>query len=261
MKKNVINARELVADIKSGKDDMALQQKYGVQPENLARLKNELLARRLLTIDELRSQQGPLKTRIRINPDRFLYDFRQTQDDNFLMRKYSLKPEQLKRVYDDLMESYLLTSAEYECRTGKNQAVDASLEASEAVTQEFEPSPPVDTVVTPPLTSHVEGMRDSQLPKEFFLDYSGIRIGSGSRSGLSAADDNLPGHRDAVAMRGRDYELFRHLQEEDCCPKCQSPKHPDSLDSCVKCGVVFAKVEKKGKIVTGSVWDDSESER
>jgi len=261
MKNIVINARELVADIKSGKDDMALQQKYGLQSENLARLKNELLVRRLLTIDELRSQHGHLKMKIRINPDRFLYDFRQTQNDNMLMKKYSLTPEQLKQVYDCLMESHLLTSMEYESRTGKNPAVDASPEAPETVIQEPETSPPIDAVVEAPLTSYGESMRDSQLPKEFFLDYSGIRIGSGSQSGLSKADDDMPRHREAAVMRGRDYELFRGSREEDCCPNCRSPKHPDSLDSCIKCGVVFAKVEKKGKMVTGSVWDDSESDR
>lgn len=217
--------------------------------------------RRLLTINELRSRYGRLKMKIRINTDRFLYDFRQTQDDDVLMQKYSLTPEQLKRVYDGLMEGHLLTSTEYALRTGKNPALDASPEAPKTVIPEPEPSPAIDAVVEAPLTSYGESMRDSQLPKEFFLDYSGIRIGSGSRSSLSTVDENLPGHGDAAAMRGGDYELFRGTQEEGCCPKCRSPKHPDSWDSCVKCGVVFAKVKKKDKIVTGSVWDDPESDR
>ena len=257
MKTVRINARGFVADIRSGKDDFALQQKYGLEQEDLVQLKNELLARRFLSIEDLKCQPGPLKTRIRINPERFLYDFRHTPDDDFLMRKYSLNPQQLKRVYTHLMENQLLTQAEYDGRVRKDPAVDATQE-SLSVSGEYQmPSDPITLVDEDSEVSYLRSMRDSELPKEFFLDYSGIRIGGPGRSGSSGGASGSQVHE----IRCKDHELFEGLREGEYCPNCGTPVRSASSDSCLKCGVVFSKMRKRGKIVTGALWDDSGSKR
>lgn len=235
MKKVVINAKEVCADIRSGKTDEALMLKYGLSPNTLVRLKKELLLRRLITRQEIESQAGsPVQARKKINAGRFLADFRERPDDLYLMEKYGLKPQQLKRVYDGLIAKHMLAEYEYEYRDVKATELDDEAVAAAASTV-------VSVVESAEFRrmSAQQTFRSGDLPEAFFRDYSGIKIGEGA--GLPAGI-----HRQASSgaeSRKSGFSTVVEIVEFECCPKCGVPKHVDSKESCLACGIVFAKAK------------------
>lgn len=242
MKKVVINAQEVCGDIRSGLTDQELMLKYKISPDTLVQLKKELLLRRLVTPREIEAQGGaPVQARKKINAGRFLADFRERPDDLYLMEKYGLKPRQLKKVYDSLIAKHMLSEYEYEYRDRKAPELD----------QEIEAPPAASTVVSVVESAEFRQMsaqrafRSGDLPEAFFRDYSGIKIGSntGPPPGI---------HRQAstvVEGRKSGFSTVVDIVDFECCPNCGVPKHVDSKDSCLSCGIVFAKARSSAKQV------------
>jgi hypothetical protein len=237
MKQLRINAREAAADIKSRKSDEQLMKKYELNVKALARLKHELLSRSLVTEDDLKAQ-GKAPPRKKINSDRFLDDFRARPDDSYLMEKYELKPKQLRKVYSTLIERGLLSEFEYEGRDIKSVDVEEYDEAQAAA------STVVSVVERVEFERHVRDFSPANqgLPKEFFKDFSGIKIGTGydALPGLP----QLPGG--SAKSRTLSPSTAVEVIEYERCPNCGNPKHVDYPDSCRQCGIVYAKF-KPGK--------------
>ncbi len=259
MKRVVVSAKQFVADIRSGKTDQCLMRDYQLSPTCLLDLKNELLTRRLISVNELRNQMGPVRTRKKINSERFLYDFRQRPDDFYLMEKYGLKPHQLKKVYVNLIEKRLLTDFEYESRDVRDPAVDEVHSPAPDVGQLGEASTVVSVVEQweDPEAQFIDQYRDSRLPADFFKDYSGVRIG---RSDLPDLPDlGTPSGpnscRDSKGLAGNQTTVVQILGG-DYCPKCGARKNPASEDSCLNCGVIYEKVPSDPKIISGAIWKD-----
>ena len=157
--------------------------------------------------------------RIHINAREFLEAFRDRSDDYRLMRKFSLKPKHLMKIYDQLMERGLLTEYEYDHREKKSPDVEEKT-ASRAT-----PSPVVSTPDSP------------SEPVSTFTTFQ-----SESHSQPSSAP-HLSTNAPTVV----------ELRTTELCPKCDRAKHPDYPDSCPYCGVVFAKIkqtEKSEKMAT-----------
>lgn len=256
MKKVSINYRDFVADIRSGKNDSLLMERYALSSASLVHIKNELLSRGLLTVDDLNLQGGPVRTKKKINAERFLYDFRQKPDDLHLMAKYSLKPRQLRKVYLSLMEKKLLTEFEYESRNLKVPEVDRQPDRNEVPPQAQSSSTVVSVVETDLEASYIASMRNSELPEEFFKDFSGIKIGKGSDSttDYASVQQNCSPHGSKESSHGHS-DLHERVDGKNC-PKCGRPKSPDSMDSCVSCGIVFSKASGGSGPLECAVWDN-----
>ncbi len=151
--------------------------------------------------------------RIHINAREFLEAFRDRSDDYHLMRKFSLKPKHLWKIYDRLMERGLLAEYEYNHRDKK------SLEVEEKTVSRATLSP---VVLTPDSTSEAVG-KFTTFPSE-------------SHSQPSPAPEVSTGASTMVELR-----------TTELCPKCDRAKHPDYPDSCPYCGVVFAKIKQSEK--------------
>ncbi len=151
--------------------------------------------------------------RIHINAREFLEAFRDRSDDYYLMRKFSLKPKHLRKIYDRLMERGLLAEYEYNHRDKK------SLEVEEKTVSRATLSP---VVLTPDSTSEAVG-KFTTFPSE-------------SHSQPSPAPHVSTGASTVVELR-----------TTELCPRCDRAKHPDYPDSCPYCGVVFAKIKQSEK--------------
>lgn len=109
-----------------------------------------------------------------LNAYRFVKDFRFKPDDYYLMELYGLKPRQLMRVYRALMQAGLLSEFEFHSR----DRVCPELEDAP-----MRPPDAASTVVTviereaggPELAKYARD--DDSLPKDFYRDRSGIKIG------------------------------------------------------------------------------------
>lgn len=145
--------------------------------------------------------------RRRINASEFLGAFRDRSDDYYLMGKFSLKPEHLRKVYDKLIERGLLAEHEYSHREKKSSEVGEKIRS----TPSPEVSPPDITSVAPckSETSH-SGLHSEPIPSP----------------NLSIASTVV------------------EQQAIEFCPKCDRAKHSDYPDSCPYCGVVFAKIKQ-----------------
>ena len=259
MKKVVVNAKEFVADIRTGKSDQALMQDYSLSPRSLLRLKNDLLTRRLISVKDLKCQGGRVRTRKKISSERFLYDFRQKPDDLYLMEKYGLKPHQLRAVYLSLIKRRLLTDFEYESRQVRVPAV----EEERRPTPLSEPMPAASTVVSlvdqteDTETQYLDRYRDSSLPPEFFKDFSGVPIGQPPASELPdfSTEQECAGPFGSPHLAG-DQSTVVEIVHKDYCPKCGRPRVAESQDACLGCGIIFSKVETTPRVVTGAVWPD-----
>ncbi len=250
MKRVVINAKEVCGEIRSGITDQELMLKYKLSPNTLGQLKKELLLRRLVTPQEIEAQSGaPVQARKKINAGRFLADFRERPDDLYLMEKYGLKLRQLKKVYDSLIAKHLLSEYEYEYRDTKAPGLDREIEAP----------PAASTVVSVVESAEFRQMsaqravRSGDLPEAFFRDYSGVKIGqsTGPPPGI---------HRQASAVadnRKTGFSTVVEIVDFECCPKCGVPKHVDSKDSCLSCGIVFAKARCSTKEAASHVPRDT----
>lgn len=259
MKRVVLNAKEFVADIRSGKTDQRLMSDYGLSSASLLKVKNELLNRRLISVSDLKNQMGPVRTRRKINADRFLYEFRQRPDDLYLMEKYGLKPHHLRKVYQSLIKRHLLSEFEFESREVRVRAVDEERRPAPAVGQVGEASTVISVVGQSDYSEaqFIDRYRDSQLPTDFFKDYSGIPIGKTCPSDLP--DFGSPpaetGSRIPGGWRGSQSTVVEIIGG-DYCPKCGALKNPASEDSCLSCGVVYSKAHHGTAKVVGASWKD-----
>jgi len=67
--------------------------------------------------------------KIHVNAKEFLASFRDRSDDYYLMGKFSLKPEHLRKIYHQLMERGLLAEYEYNYRDRKSPEVEQTAES------------------------------------------------------------------------------------------------------------------------------------
>ncbi len=259
MKRVVVSAKQFITDIRTGKTDERLMSDYQLSPSGLLQLKNELLSRRLISVSELKHQMGPVRTRKKISAERFLYDFRQHPDDLYLMERYGLKPHQLKKVYQSLITRRLLSEFEYESRDVRDPAVDAERKPAPAVGQVGEASTVVSVVgqFEDSEAQFIDRYRDSELPADFFKDYSGVCIGKGAPPDVPdyrdpSTQDKL---RESSAKGGRQRTVVEIIGA-DCSPNCGAVKNPAAEDSCLSCGVVFSKARSGPNVVSGAIWKD-----
>lgn len=238
MKKVRISTRQIVQEIKAATSDAELCERYHLSRKSLFCLKKELLARRLVTLADVKEQCSRSKAKKRLNVERFLYDFRRNPDDAYLMEKYSLGPSQLKRVYLDLMEKNQLSDYEYHSRSVQSPEVEQApatpLTASSAVSL-------VEDYFQEPLIPNVK--RESQqmgLPDDFFRDHSGVKLGKYLTDtpdfGCYHNQQKRRPHS-TLACQSTVVELV----EPDYCPNCGLAKNSFSPDACLGCGIVFAK--------------------
>ncbi|MDQ7785730.1 MAG: PilZ domain-containing protein [Desulfomonilaceae bacterium] len=107
-----INAREIVNDILSGLDDIALMEKYRLSSKGLHSLVNKLIAAGLLRRrDDTASSED---RRRRINGRQFVADLTSGMSESRLMRKYGLSPKTLQRVCSKLLASRNRSAREFQ---------------------------------------------------------------------------------------------------------------------------------------------------
>jgi hypothetical protein len=242
MKKVVISTRQIIADIRARIGDAALMEKYTLSPRSLINLKKELLDRGLITPEDIRpSRTPPNPQRKALSAREFVDDFRQNPNDDYLMKRYNLTPPQLHTVYKKLIENRLLSEYEYYMREGTSTKVDeppVSPQPISSVVAEMERA----------AKSPVSEGRSSReaLPTEFFKDYSGIRIGQNQANEAVDLDPDAPPQRPPDQLRPlRDQSTVVQLVTCELCPNCARPREDPSLESCVYCGIVFAKAGKR----------------
>ncbi|MEW6348009.1 MAG: hypothetical protein AB1646_03035 [Thermodesulfobacteriota bacterium] len=225
-----ISAKAVRLDIRGKMSDAALMEKYGISAKNLERIKRTLVANRLLTEEEVSNQGGPAApTGKRVQANQFVADFRKFPDDFFLMKKYSLNPRQLQKVYDSLLDKNLISEFEFHCRVG--QAPELEEPGTSRV-------PPAASTVVSLIEKNVDEITDrftreddDGLPQSFYKDHSGITLGRATRKDKTSE----PGPRPLIQLS----TVVEVLTE--ACPKCGKPKDCKSPQSCPHCGVVYAK--------------------
>jgi hypothetical protein len=245
MKRVVVKAREVVADIKSGKTDAELGRKYQLSPKSLVSLKNQLLAKNLVTPEDLlATSKAPPScgSPNSIDVKEFLKDFRLRPDDLFLMAKYSLAPRQLDSVYRTLINKQLLTEYEYEWREVKVAQLSqepSPCEAASTMVATIERENLSGAGIAPPADEH-------GLPQTFFQDFSGTKI-QRQPADLDACSDPENGRsvRSSPRKHTKPLTTVVEIVTKEFCPRCKAPKSRDTSDSCLRCGVVFSKVESK----------------
>jgi hypothetical protein len=150
----------------------------------------------------------------------FLDCFRQSPDDLHLMRKFSLSPRQLEKVYAALIDKGLLAEFEYNHRGIAAGASEGSI---------GEPDPqPGSELVRPGPASEIRG---SEPPR---------------------GQTHLSGNPGTVAS-GRPTKRF--LKTPDFCPICHRVTNSCSPDTCISCGVVLSKLLPSGKKQQVSIWE------
>ncbi len=173
--------------------------------------------------DEEAGEGSPPKKR-KINAKEFVAAFREHPDDFHLMVMFSMTAEQLKKIYSMLLAKGLLSEYEYNCRERKLVDSDADNWRSPAASE---------------LASLIEN--PSEIRAE--IAYSGHE-----------KDSNVAKALEELQLR-KQFENKRSRTEApttELCPKCHNPKDPSSPDSCIHCGIVFAKIEpgkKYGEVV------------
>ncbi len=115
---------QLVDDLRKGTEDEEIREKYGLAQDILEKIKDALVQRGLLPKDKRQSRQTPCaveqsNTQKSIDAKQFLLSFRQNPDDVHLMKEHSLKPAQLKLIYELLIQKGLLSEYEYRHRAIK----------------------------------------------------------------------------------------------------------------------------------------------
>ncbi len=169
----------------------------------------------------------PKKT---INAKEFVACFRERPDDFYLLEKFGIKPNHLKRIYSALIEKGLLSEYEYNQREGKLPKLEdhkrPQLPASMAISIIEEPSEA--------LTEHVMNLGYSLDPDLAKAMSDAIESKKLRKSKPTKADEEAP----------------------KLCPNCRKPKHPSSPNECIYCGVVFSKIEVKNEKGKVSIWPD-----
>ncbi len=230
-----ISAKAIRQDIKARMSDEALMRKYGISARNLEQIKRTLLANQLLTEEEVRNQGAPAAPAgKRIQANQFVADFRKFPDDFFLMRKYSLTPRQLQKVYDALLDKNLISEFEFHCRVGQSPELENPIDSH---------IPPAASTVVSLIEKNVDDITDrfsetddeDNLPKTFFKDHSGITLGRATRK------DQAPGKGHRPLLQA---STVVDVVTAEACPKCGKAKDPTSSHACLHCGIVFARYQK-----------------
>ncbi|MDQ7784997.1 MAG: hypothetical protein RDU20_19085 [Desulfomonilaceae bacterium] len=259
MKRVVVSAKQLIADIRDCKPDRKLMRDYRLSQTGLMNIKNELLSRGLISLNELKNQMGSVRTRKKISAERFLYDFRRHPDDFHLMERYGLKAYQLRKVYLSLIKRRLLSDFEYQSRAVRAPEVDEERRPAPALGRVGETSTIVSVVqqCEDPEADFIHKYRDTQLPPDFFKDYSGISIGGRSPSDLPDLDITPVevGPSSSPGSEGRRRAVVQ-IMGGNSCPNCGALTNPASQDSCLSCGVIYEKVHSRPKVVSGVIRND-----
>lgn len=213
MEKVKVSVNELVKDIRAQVPDDLIAAKHCISLENLTVLKRTLLTNKLVTFRELRAQSARSKGKKKVlNAQRFLKDFHEKSDDYFLMEKYGLKARQLGKAYRKLMERGWLTEFEFFTREIKCPELDdlskSTPVAASTVVTFVEREQGVDAIAG--ADSRYDG-----LPKEFYRDRSGVKIGGGSDG------DPAP---------------IPELTLLVSCPSCGAPRMNTGYRFCWSCG-------------------------
>lgn len=158
-----------------------------------------------------------------VKASEFLEAFRKGSGDVLLMEKFSLKPKQLESVYSTLLKNGLISEYEYKCRENKHpDRNDGS-----------------GVVLTPSAVA--------KLFQSLSQVIAELTVGSGGK-----LDPAILEALEELSLR----ELGKKSSQIDeptveLCPKCHKAKDSSSPDSCLYCGVVFAKIksgEKYGEV-------------
>jgi hypothetical protein len=229
-----ISAKAIRQDIKSKMSDKGLMDKYGISGKNLVRIKRTLLANRLLTEEEVKNQGAPAAPQGKtVQASQFVIDFRKFPDDFYLMKKYSINPKQLQKVYRALLDKNLISEFEFHCRVG--QAPELEEPSASRV-------PPAASTVVSLIEKTVDEITerfnddDDGLPKSFYRDHSGVTLGRAQRK---QPESGKEGRRPLVSV-----STVVEVIATESCPKCGKPKEQFCPDSCPHCGVVFSKLKK-----------------
>jgi ribosomal protein L32 len=147
------------------------------------------------------------------------------------MRKYGLKPKQLKKVYNTLISRGALSEYEFHCRWGK----------------------------APELEEATASLTDSSTGVSLVESFSEetLRL---FRSGRSAPQtEEPPRHMPSrPSSQPPSRSKRRSNADEDAmerCPNCGRAKTSHSHDSCLYCGIVFSKMSHSEKYRGVAIWD------
>ena len=161
-----------------------------------------------------------------VNAKEFLAAFREKSDDVHLMQKFSLKPKQLGKIYSALLQKGLLSEYEYNYREKKIPELDeeaSSMLAASAVANLVE--------------------NPSQALAELTLS-SGQQLDPTVTKALEEWKLRKLGNKSSKVVE----------PQVEVCPSCGKPKDPSSPQSCLHCGVVFAKIGTGQKYKGVSIW-------
>lgn len=115
MQRKGIKPKEFVKDFRNGLSDSDLMNKYQISARGLQTLLSKLINKGILTSEEMVKRSSKANARPkhrRINVREFAEDVQLGLDDNNLMLKYDLNPNQLSIVLQRLLETNLLSEAE-----------------------------------------------------------------------------------------------------------------------------------------------------
>lgn len=240
MNKIRINASEFVADVKSGKSDGDLMEKYGLSVRSLPKIKQELVKRNLLSAKEAGTiESASVAQGIAISAKEFLQRFRNDPDDAALMDAFTITPPQLSLIYQTLIKKGLLSEYEYEHRQGKCR------ELAGVPAPEKEDS----TSVT------LKELISRDLQDRFREEVSDLT--SRPAKGTNGAFGSRPAHD----VRGRLQRTRRKDPDLGTCPNCKEPKLPSSPEECPRCGIIFARYEQHLTRRGVHIWDEDFPDR
>lgn len=229
-----ISAKRFVEDIRSGMGDAAIMEKYCLSARSLPKVKEELMRRGLLAPADVKSTNGcPISDKISIKVKEFVRLFRESSDDFVMMSTYSLTPKQLEQIYRQLIAKGLLSEYEFHSRERRSPEL-----------QEMELLEPDETTAVD-FTEEFSGrLRDYEKIGAFRPNADWLKKSTSVTDGLSRDVDPA-----RVAHARRDAPGLGP------CPRCGKPKHPESPDSCLHCGVVFSKLKSDSKRNGVAIWE------
>ncbi len=234
MKHIRISARAILADIEAGMADAALMEKYGLSVRSLPKVKSAVRKLTSTPAYEAEPTNGcPVSERISISAKDFIKTFRATPDDFALMKRYSLSPELLKSVYEQLLAKRVLSEYEFHHRERK------CAELHQMELPEIEDSTAID--LTQELSGALEDYRK--------IEDVPVRSLAAKRESW-VVDGPFPSEDPRAGSQGS-----RRGHSEGPCPKCGRPRPDEYADSCPYCGVVFAKVKTDKKRGGPAVWE------
>jgi len=159
--------------------------------------------------------QGSLPGKRTIRAKDFVAAFREKPDDFHLMLKFSITVRQLETIYSALLGKGLLSESEYNCRERKLAQVGGEERTSPAAST---------------LANLIEN------PSEVLAElmYSGDQ----RDSVVTKALEELRLRKEFEKRRSR-----AEAPTAELCPKCHKAKDSSSPDTCLYCGIVFAKIQ------------------